>query len=544
MRAPLLVDQVIEAALDRIRNSLPAMMPHDRAVASDLLQSVLSNRQHIVDYYIKSLREQVQADLGRRAPVAASAAAAAPAPKMSLSLVDEDEVAIDVEISHTIQAIRSVAEYELRELQTFTSALVGDMDVAHDHNPFRPETHARALWASAQALPLSRGYQLTFMRHGSMALAQVLRKTFAGASSRLEAAGIEPASHRTLILPAGSRRSRPSESSFNPDLNRIRESMPVRDTPAEPRAPLEQVLQQAEAQLRSLPADAGATEYGRLRERQREQLVESATSQVDQQLIEMLSRLFDAMLSDQTLAPDIQLLLSRLQPSVLRLALRDPKALDKESHPVWRFMDAIAFLGEVLPERGEPLRERALRFVQGLIEHVVAEPEQNAALYEWATDRLQNHERHRFEQRCTALAREITSLQALEDRLMASQTAPSTMHGALDVAQLDTVPAELFDTEAAQKKPAAAALPWLQQLRPSNWVRMFMQGRWVQAQVLWPGERGELWLFGDGASDTTWAVRRRALLTLHSENLLDAIQPRSLLRDAAKRVMRLMARPA
>jgi len=34
------------------------------------------------------------------------------------------------------------------------------------------------------------------------------------------------------------------------------------------------------------------------------------------------------------------------------------------------------------------------------------------------------------------------------------------------------------------------------QRRAGDWVRMFMQGSLVHAQLLWSGERGELWLFG------------------------------------------------
>ncbi len=537
MRAPLLADQVIEGALDRLRQGMVGMMPHDRAVAGDLLQAVLSHRPYIVDYYLASLSEQVGAELGRSLPAAAPATPA-PVKSLSLSLVDEDEVAVDVEMSHTIETIRSVAEYELRELQTFTAALVGDMDLAHDHNPFRAETHARALWAAAQALPLSRGFRIAFMRHASLPLAQVLRKTFAGASSRLEASGIEPAAYRTLILPSGSRRSRSAETTFSPDLHRIRDSMPVHDAPGMPRPALEQVLQQNDAQWRRLPLDAAPSEYGRLREQQRMQLVESAATPVDQQLIELLTRLFDALLGERDLPPDIQLLLSRLQASTLRVALRDPSMLDAFEHPVWRFMDRIAFQGEILPAPGAPARQRALHLVLGLVEHVSAEPAQDAALYGWALERLFGQERQRLVERCTAAREQIESLQRLEDRIAASPAPISTLSGALDLGQLDTVPGDLIDPGTAPRRAPAGAQAWLEQRRAGDWMRSFLQGRWVHAQLLWPGERGEVWLLGDAASDATWAVRRRALFTLHSENLLNALEPRSLVRAAAKQVMR------
>lgn len=544
MRAPLLAEQVIDAALEHLRKGMSGMMPRDRAIAGELLQVVMLHRQRVVDGYVHSLREQAGEALGRRPPQTTTVPRA-PASPLSLSLVDEDEdeVAVDVAISHTIDAIRSVAEYEMRELQTFTAALVGDMDVAHDHNPLREQTHARALWTAAKALPLARGQQLSFMRHASMALAQVLRKAFAGAASRLEAMGIEPASHRTLILPSGSRSPRAPDAHFNPDLGGIRDSMPVQQRTAAPRGALRQVLQQADRDLRSLPPDTGTERRERLREQQRRQLLDSAESTVDQQLIELLTRLFDAILSDNSIAPDIQLLLARLQSPVLRVALADPKTLERERHPVWSFIDRIAFLGEVLPGRGDASRERTLRFVQGLVDHLVGEPEQSAALYEWAVERLNGHEQHRFEERCTAAVQEIEALQVQEDRLAATQTPPTTMHGAFDVGQLDTVPAALIDAEPARREQPAQTQAWLRQRRPGDWVRMFMQGRWVHAQLLWPGERGEIWLFGDGASPTTWAVRRRALLMLHAEKLVSTLEARSLLNAAAKRVMRRLTRP-
>jgi hypothetical protein len=540
MRAPLLAEQVIEATLEHLRKSMSSMMPRDRAIAGELLQGVLRQRQRIVDGYVDSLREQADVALGRRAPPTAASTAASPT---SLSLVDEDEVAVDVAISHTIDAIRSVAEYEMRELQTFTAALVGDMDVAHDHNPLREHTHARALWAGAKALPLQRAEQLGFMRHASMALAQVLRKAFAGAASRLEATGIEPASHRTLILPSGSRSPRVPEADFSPDLGGIRDSMPLQSRAAAPRGALSQVLQQADRDLRSLSPDTGAERRERLREQQRQQLLDSAESTVDQQLIELLTRLFDALLSDNSIAPDIQLLLARLQSPALRIALIDPNTLERERHPVWGFIDRIAFLGEVLPGRGNTDRERALRLVQSLIDHLVGEPAQSSALYEWAIERLKSHDQHRLEERRAAAAREIVALQALEDRLVASQGPPTTMHGTFDVGQLDTVPAELIHDQPAHREQPAATQTWLMQRRVGDWVRMFMQGRWVHAQLLWSGERGELWLFGDSAGSTTWAVRRRALLMLHAERLVTTLEPRSLLNAAARRVLRRLTRP-
>ena len=61
---------------------------------------------------------------------------------------------------------------------------------------------------------------------------------------------------------------------------------------------------------------------------------------------------------------------------------------------------------------------------------------------------------------------------------------------------------------------------------------------------MWAGERREVWLFGDGASDATWAVRRRALLAMHTGALMKTLRQRSLLKSAAARVHKQLAEHA
>jgi hypothetical protein len=475
------------------------------------MQALQNQRHRLSEHFVRSLREQVNAELVRHAPKGT----ARPGKAAALALVDEDEVALDVELSHAIEAIKSVAEYELRELQTFTSALVGDMDVARDHNPFRAETYARALWAAAQALPLTRGHQVAFMRYAATPLAQLLRRSYAASSSRLESMGVEPAAYRTLILPAGSRRGRSGESTFSPDLHGISETMP---------APLDAPL-----------AFDGQPPPNARREHWSE-VARQAPNRADRQAIELVSRLFDAMQADERVPADAALLLSRLHGPAMRLALRDPGLLDRDRHPLWRFINHFVFAAEMVPDPADPERQRLLKVVQGTIDQLASEPDQTTGLYRWALDGLDSFLHQRLTRRLAAAASQIGALQKLEDRLAASQAQPSTMHGTLDVPQLDTVPAELLDLASAAAPSPAQAGEALARLRPGDWLRMFLQGRWVQVQLLWPGERQEIWLFGDGASDATWAVRRGALLMLQGNGLLKALQQRSVVGAAAARV--------
>jgi Protein of unknown function (DUF1631) len=525
LRAPLLFDQIVDGAIDRARKDLALMPPAQRATFGDLMQALLTKRARIADYFVRSLREQVDSDLSRRTP----GMAAKPAKKMSLALVDEEEVAMDVELSHTIETIKSTAEYELRELQTYISSLVGDMDVSTDHNPFRPEVYARAVWAAAQGLPLSRGHQLAFMRHAGLPLAQLLRKSYAAASSRLESLGVEPAAHRTMILHGNSRRgSRMNETTFVPDLHSMRETMP---------APLDDAPLSYEGQDKSTIGHKGPR-----RENWRD-IARGTTNRVDRQSVELVSRLFEAMINDDRVPPDVSQVIARLHGPAMRLALRDGGMLDQDKHPLWRFINRLVYEAEMAPDPADPDRILLLKSAFATVDQLAAEPEQNNGVYRWALERLEGYLQKRLTRHLTSAASQIGALQKLEDKIAAGQALPTGFQGTLDVSDIDTVPAELLDEEAmATRSPAKD--DWLDTLRPGDWVRMFLQGRWVQARLLWPGDRREVWLFGDGASDATWAIRRGALLNMHAERLAKTLRQRSIVGSAAAKVQEQIAASA
>lgn len=514
LRAPLLLDQLVEGTADAVRRSMANMPSVQRTAVADLLQALKTHQSRMGEYFMHSLGEQVQTELARLAPK--------PAVKshkpQALSLVDEEEVAIDVELSHAIQSIRSVAEYELRELQAFVAAIAGDLDVSKDHNPFRAETLARATWAAAQALPLSRSHQVAFMRHASAPLAQLMRTSYAASTSRLESMGVEPASYRTMILPSGSRRGgRSIESTFNPDLRRMSETMP---------APTET---SGAVGSNGGPRRHGGPEHW-------SEVARATPHRADRQAIELVSRLFETMHSDTRVPGDVLMLISRLHGPGMRLALRDRALLDDQKHPLWRFINQFVFAAEMSPDAGDPERVMLLKMGQATIDQLASEPIQNSGLYRWALERLDAFLGKRLTRRLAAVATQIGALQKLEEKLARNQGPPTTMSGTLDYHQLDTVPAEFMDAMPPAAAPGNTAGEWLASLKTGDWVRMFFKGRWVRAQLLWTGECREFLLFGDGASDETWAVRSAALGLMHGNGLIKTLKQRSIVGSAAARV--------
>lgn len=531
LRAPLVFGQVADGTVDLLRRSMASLGAADRSATSDLIKGLTTHKARLAEIYTATLREQADAERARAtsspAPPAAPAALAKPLRAMNLALVEEDEVAVDVELSHTIEYIRTHAEHELRELRTYVAALVGDLDVSADHNPFRPEIHAKAFWTAAQALPTSRGWQMHFMRQATAPMATVLRQSYAAASTRLESMGIEPASYRTVISLGGSRRSAGVETTYTPDLYRMRDTM---SAPLDGGGPLRYDGQQAAA-------------AGGARRENWIDVARQAPNQLDRQAIELVSRLFEAIVTDERVPPDVILLISRLHGPAMRLTLRDSGVLDQMSHPLWRFIHLVTYEAEMAPDKADPERRRLLRLAQQLIDQIAADPDQRPTLYRRAVQAVEDFLRQRMQRRLTAAATQVGALQKLEYQVLdGGDGGPDTIGGMVDLPVMDTVPADVLVEAASEPPPSGtAAGVWLASLEVGTWVRLFLSGRWIHAQLLWIGERGEIWLFGDGASDATWAVRRGALLRLHGAALAKTLTMRSLLGRAALKVQQQVA---
>ncbi|MCW5632147.1 MAG: DUF1631 family protein [Rubrivivax sp.] len=526
LRAPLLFDQVVEGTVDQLRRGLAALGSGDRSASSDLIKGLTTHRGRLAQIYTNSLRERAAEERARESTPAPAAPKPATGRPMKLALVEEDEVAIDVQLSHAIEYVKSHAEHELRELRSYVAALVGDLDVSTDHNPFRPEAHARALWAAAQALPTSRGWQMHFMRHATPSLAAVLRQSYAAATSRLEAMGVEPASYRTVIMSTGSRRSAGVETTYTPDLYRMRETMPA---PLDDGAPLRYEGQ-----------------HGAARREDWADIARQAPNRLDRQAIELVSRLFEAIVTDERVPPDVILLISRLHGPAMRLTLRDSGVLDQQSHPLWRFIHLVTYEAEMAPDKLDPERRRLLRLAQQLIDQIAADSDQRPTIYRRAVQAVEDFLRQRLQRRLTAAATQIGALQKLEHQLLdGGDGGPDTLGGMVDLPVMDTVPADILaeavDPDAPTPPSATAATAWLASLDVGTWVRLYLGGRWVHSQLLWTGDRNDVWLFGDGASDATWAVRRGALLRLHAASLAKTLTMRSLLGRAALKVQQQVA---
>jgi hypothetical protein len=487
MRAPLVAEQMVEGTLDALARAATLASSYERTTFGEITQALRQQRSRLGLAYAQSLREQAERFQQRAHRQRQPSGSSTQRGELELSLVDETAVSADIEITRLAEAIKLQCEAELRELGAFVAALVGDMEVAADHNPLGAEAHARALWAGSGAIGVSAGHRAVFMRHASGPMAEVLRKAFASACRRLEDAGVEPGMHRTLIVAGGGR------AGAGPG----------------PRTISDQALRAIAEQM------AGPGEPN------------------DRQRLDLLGRLFDYVTADRRLGRAAAATIARLQPIALRLARRDPALVEHDQHPLWQFIDAIAAQSDTVPEPPHPDGQRMFETLDALVDDLVARPDPDAQLMRWALDRLAAAERGRLKRRVQAEGQRIARLEIADAR--AAAVLPPAPEGGivgatqpLDIGALDTVPAELLDEPC----PAGDAAAWVDALLPGDRLRIFLGGSRVPAQLLWRGPGDQVFLLTTGRGETLAALDRGALLRLRSEGLAEALPARSLVREA------------
>jgi hypothetical protein len=499
---------IVDAVLRQWRDRAPMRL----ASEVDALRVLHSQRDDFIRRAALSLREQTQ---GKADPAGAHARKSG---KLELSLVDDDEITADIEVARIVERSNTELEEPLRELRTYTSALVGDVNTARDTNPLRPDVWVRAVLAAARSLPIARNLQTDLLRCATQPLIRTLHDHYAAACLRLHTLGVTPAVHRTVV----------NEGVVTEltDAMRARRSLDRSDRTPDPwqedarSQPLpgsvEDLLHRVAQGLASSHPDGppgAAAPRGPGRE---------------QHTVERLSQLYDAILADRRLPRESLPLLSRLYPAVLHQTLLDAGVLADSLHPVWRFMDHLGFLMQTR-EVGD--RQANVAFAQGLVEQLVAQHSADARPFQSAANRLVVLERQRFARAVTAAAADIAMLGARVQSAVDDDSL--SLPQALDAGNPESQPAPLLRRDGdAQPEPGDVIGAW----RAGSWLSIFLRGQWRHALVLWRAPSPGPLLLLDANESRHWAVRSAAIERLAGEGLARVFSPRSLVGDASGRV--------
>src|SRR5450432_860367 len=185
--APALVSRVVAGTVQLLGPSGDVGGGAERMDHADLMATLRRGTAAYERAFVESLKKHVTEELEQRDD---SSADEPKSPLDSLELMDESRVEVDIEISRAMQLIDTTAEWELRELQMFTSTLIGQSHVTAESNPFRPLVYATALWDAACAVVGSQSLRAVILRTSAGVAAGLLKNACAAASTRLEAQGV------------------------------------------------------------------------------------------------------------------------------------------------------------------------------------------------------------------------------------------------------------------------------------------------------------------------------------------------------------------
>lgn len=494
-RAPALAERTLAGTLMLLRDAKDrALTPLERGHHFEVVEALQTHGEAYRWRFVEKLTESVVTAL-HEADLEAISAEPKTVGGPGLELMDESSVEVDIEISRALQTIDTTAEWELRELQTFTSTLIGLTHVTAESNPLRPVFYAGALWEAACIVSPQPAHRAMLLRLSASVAAGLLKKAWAAACTRLESQGVEPSIYRTVLLPAGSPGGRgpaPPDTARSGAMAELLARMPgaadakvgVGHAAGPVGAPpvhgslsastpeaLARAITQLEEALRrlNLPAStSGGRELPALIAQQlgpqRAALMASAGAPAERQVIELVGRVFDSMVSDPQLAGAFAPVITRLQASALRVALRDPALLDSVQHPLWQLLDRIGEIATAHGQPGDPRGAAALAECQRLAEQVSASLSPDAALYRDALSSLDAFLTARRQAALVAAQAAVDALAFAEQRLL------------------------------LERRMAERLIEQIATVRTTPTVRRFMTGAWarVLAQaMLVDGEQAE-----------------------------------------------------
>ncbi|WP_164963338.1 DUF1631 family protein [Rubrivivax sp. JA1026] len=324
----------------------------------------------------------------------------------SLRLVEDRELEIEVAAERFGLETAHACEWELRELGAYVGALLeGARGDREPRNPLRPEIVGHAMYQAIETVSERPEVRAALAKEMARSLATLLRTAYAEIVSDLRRAGIQPAG--LTVRNADSRSGAPStgfgasergtvseRAAFSPDADsrwssrragashfapstRSGGAAASRGTPLGEVDPAMMALMRriayAEAAAIGEPADAGASGAAlpNLIHVHREELRQAAAGSLDLMVIDVIGSLFDQILSDPKVPPQVARQIARLQLPVLRAALGDPSFFSSRRHPVRRFVNRIASLGAGFDDIGDDGAQRVLARIRGLVDEVV-----------------------------------------------------------------------------------------------------------------------------------------------------------------------------
>jgi len=182
---------------------------------------------------------------------------------------------------------------------------------------------------------------------------------------------------------------------------------------------------------------AGAAAMPNLIVAHREELRRAATGSLDHMVIDVVGSLFDQILADPKVPPQMARHIARLQLPVLRAALGDATFFSSRRHPVRRLVNRMASLAVAFDDFAEAPGQHFLSLVRDLVDDIVSGDFDQMALYEQVLDKLETFVAEQAKRDVQANSNASSLLDQKEVDLLLQQRYMQQLHGALASVAMD-----------------------------------------------------------------------------------------------------------
>lgn len=377
----------------------------------------------------RSLREAALKDLQPRKPMQFRSTGT---DWMLMSLVDDNQVDEQVFAARIGNVLAHACESELRYLLSFLSAVLDVVRVDESRNPIRPGNIGQALYFAISSTAQEREHRKALADEFCTAMAMTLRVCYTEICQDLQSQGVQPVGFTVKATESGRANPAPPPTSAHragSDIPLAPSDQTTQHGPrdissrigasySDVRAPEGQIggspgndaqgagsesaapsNRQLMALLRQLNQISGQsvliqhdTRSDALKEIaplqnpgddfdglaapnlirvHRQALIQTATGQLDHMVIDIVASLFDQILSDPKVPPQMARVIARLQLPVLRVALNDNSFFSSRKHPVRRLVNRMASLTCAYDDFSTGPAEQLLARVQELIQEIV-----------------------------------------------------------------------------------------------------------------------------------------------------------------------------
>ncbi|MEQ9545945.1 MAG: DUF1631 domain-containing protein [Marinobacter sp.] len=107
-----------------------------------------------------------------------------------------------------------------------------------------------------------------------------------------------------------------------------------------------------------------------------------ALNELDEDLINLVSMLFEFILDDYNLSAPIQVLISRLQIPILKVVIKDKSFFSKATHPARRLLNSLARAGIGWSDSDEKARDKLYDKIHSIVQQILNEFDGDLSLFE------------------------------------------------------------------------------------------------------------------------------------------------------------------